>query len=64
MGEEDPIAVYDPGEDVTVNDVAAGDNSGREKDTEAAPLLNALFVPMSVALTLVGASGSKKSLDA
>jgi hypothetical protein len=44
--------------------VAAGDRAGRENATEAAPLLNGLFVPTSVAVTLVGASGSKKSFDA
>jgi hypothetical protein len=63
-GEVAPVAVKDPGDDVTVNDVAAGDSAGREKDTEAAPLLNARDVPTSVAVTFVGAFGSKKSFDA
>ena len=63
-GDVAPVAVNDPGDDVTVNEVAAGDNSGSEKDTEAAPLLKARDVPTSVAVTLVGANGSKKSFDA
>jgi hypothetical protein len=44
--------------------VAAGESAGREKDTETAPLLNALPVPTSVPVTPVGANGSKKSFDA
>ena len=63
-GEDAPVAVNDPGDDVTVNDVAAGDDPGREKDTDAAPLLNGRDVPTSVAVTLVGDCGCKKSFDA
>ncbi len=63
-GEDDPVPVYPPGDEVTVNDVAAGDSAGKENVTVAAPLLNALPVPTSVADTLVGANGSKKSFDA
>ena len=44
--------------------MAAGESAGREKETVAAPLLYALPVPTFVAVTLVGANGSKKSLDA
>jgi hypothetical protein len=44
--------------------VAAGDSAGKENETFAAPLLNALPVPTFVAVTSVGASGSKKSFDA
>jgi hypothetical protein len=66
-GEDDPVAVlvvWPAAVAVTVKDVAAGDRAGREKATLAAPSPKALSVPTSVALTLVGASGSKKSLDA
>jgi hypothetical protein len=63
MGEDDPVPVYPPGEDVAVNDVAAGDNAGKENVTVAAPSLKALPVPTSVAVTLVGAIGSKKSFE-
>ena len=35
--------------------------SGSSKETEAAPLLNALLVPTSVATTFIGAAASKKS---
>jgi hypothetical protein len=40
--------------------VAAGEFAGKEKETVAAPSLNALLVPTSVADTPVGADGSKK----
>jgi hypothetical protein len=49
---------------VTVNEVAAGDPTGNENETEAEPSLKGLFVPTFVAITLVGASGCKKSFDA
>ena len=49
---------------VTVKDVAAGESAGRENETVAAPLLNARPVPTFVAVTPVGANGSKKSFDA
>jgi hypothetical protein len=49
---------------VTVKDVAAGESSGKENETVAAPLLYALPVPTFVALAPVGAKGSKKSFDA
>ena len=56
--------MYPPGEDVTVKDVAAGERAGKEKVTVAEPLLKALPVPTFVAVTPVGAIGSKKSFDA
>jgi hypothetical protein len=46
---------------VTVKEVAAGESAGSAKATDAAPLLNGRFVPTSVATTLIGAFGSKKS---
>jgi hypothetical protein len=49
---------------VAVKDVAAGESSGSENVTVAAPSLNGLFVPTFVAATLIGASGSRKSFDA
>jgi len=58
------VPVYPPGDEVTVNDVAAGDSAGKENVTVAAPLLKALPVPTFVAVTPVGAIGSKKSFDA
>jgi hypothetical protein len=64
MGEDDPVPVTSACPDavaVTVKDVAAGDSAGKEKDTLAAPLSKALFVPTFVATTLVGASGERKS---
>ena len=61
IGDEDPVAVC-PVEAVTVYDVATGELAGREKLTDAAPSLNALPAPMSVAETLVGSIGCKKSL--
>ena len=63
IGEEDPVAVC-PELAVTVKEVAAGESAGRENETTAAPLLYALPVPTFEADTLVGANGSKKSLDA
>jgi hypothetical protein len=58
------VAVNPPGLEVTVKEVAAGESAGKEKETVAEPLLNALPVPTFVADTLVGANGSKKSFDA
>lgn len=49
---------------VTVKEVAAGERAGSEKETTAAPSLYGLPVPTFVALTPVGANGSKKSFDA
>ena len=66
-GEDDPVPVLvvcPAAVAVTVKEVAAGDSAGIENETVAAPSLNALFVPTSVALTPVGANGSKKSFDA
>ena len=63
-GELAPVPVKDPGDDVTVKDVAAGESAGKEKETVAEPLLKALPVPTFVAVAPVGASGSKKSFDA
>jgi hypothetical protein len=62
-GEDAPVAVC-PVLAVTVKDVALGESAGKEKETDAAPSLNALPVPMFVAETPVGAKGSKKSFDA
>jgi hypothetical protein len=64
IGEDAPVPVYPPGDEVTVNEVAAGDSAGKENVTVAAPLLNALPVPTFEADTPVGANGSRKSLDA
>jgi hypothetical protein len=67
IGEDDPVAVLvvSPRDvAVTVKEVAAGDSAGSSKATLAAPLLNGLSVPTSVAVTLIGASGSRKSFDA
>ena len=58
------MAVKDPGDDVAVKDVAAGESSGKVKVTVAEPLLNALPDPALVAVPMVGADGSKKSFDA
>jgi hypothetical protein len=63
IGEDAPVAVC-PVLAVTVKDVAAGESAGKEKETVAIPLSNALPVPEVVADTLVGANGSKKSFDA
>jgi hypothetical protein len=64
IGEDAPEAVNDPGEDVTVKDVAAGEFSGKENVTSARPLLYARLAGTFVAVTDVGAIGSKKSFDA
>ena len=63
MGEDAPVAVC-PVLAVTVKDVAAGDNAGKENETETAPLLYGLAVPTFAPETPVGANGSKKSFDA
>ena len=63
IGEDEPVAVC-PVLAVTVYEVAAGESAGKENETDAAPLLNGLPVPTSVAVTPVGANGSKKSFDA
>jgi hypothetical protein len=63
IGDDDPVFVS-PVLAVTVKDVAAGESSGKEKATDAAPSLKARDVPMSVAVTEVGANGSRKSFDA
>jgi hypothetical protein len=47
-----------------VKEVAAGEFAGSSKATDAAPLLKGLSVPTSVAVTLIGANGSKKSFCA
>jgi hypothetical protein len=58
IGDDDPDAVYPPGDDVTVKDVIAAPLfAPAVKETTAAPLLNARAVPTSVADTLVGALG-------
>ncbi len=61
IGDPEPVPVNPPGEEVTVYDVAAGESPGKENETDAAALENALFVPTSVATTLTGAFGSRKS---
>jgi hypothetical protein len=63
IGDDAPDAVC-PLLAVTVKDVAAGESAGKENETTAAPLLYALPVPTFEADTLVGANGSRKSLDA
>jgi hypothetical protein len=63
IGEDEPVAVC-PVLAVTVYEVAAGESAGKENETDAAPSLNALPVPIFVAVTPVGANGSKKSFDA
>ncbi len=60
-GEDEPVAVKLPGLEVAVKDVAAGEPAGRLKLTVAAPLLNARLVPTSVAVTLSGELGCRKS---
>jgi hypothetical protein len=61
IGDELPVCVWPP-EEVTLKDVAAYGPAG-VNDTEAAPLLYARFVPISVAVPIVGAYGDKKSFD-
>lgn len=56
-GEDTPVAVYPPGDDTTVYPVINPPDVGAEKDTDAAPLLNARDVPTSVAETFVGEPG-------
>ncbi len=63
-GDEEPVAVKLPGLEVAVNDVAAGEPPGRLKLTLAAPLLKERLVPTSVADTLTGAEGCRKSFCA
>lgn len=63
IGEAEPVPVC-PVLAVTVKDVALGESAGREKETVAAPSLNARPVPTFVAETPVGGNGSKKSFDA
>ena len=60
IGDDDPVSVYPPGVDVTVNDVAALRELG-VNDTSARPLLYGLPDPTSVAVPIIGASGAKKS---
>ena len=61
-GELEPVAVNPPGLEVAVNDVAAAPVVAGVNVTVAAPLLYALEVPTSVALTPVGALGCKNDL--
>jgi hypothetical protein len=60
IGEDAPVAVYPPGEDVTVNDVAALIGSAVNV-TSARPLLYARPDGTFVAVPIVGAYGAKKS---
>jgi hypothetical protein len=57
IGDDDPLAVYDPGEDVTVKDVAVAP-APAVKGTLAAPLLNARLVPTFVTVPIVGMPGA------
>jgi hypothetical protein len=64
IGEDAPVAVLvvcPTAVAVTVKNVAATEPSGRAKDTEAAPLLKARFVPTFVATIFMGVDGPKKS---
>ena len=61
IGEEDPVAVKEPGDDVTVYDVAAFLVSG-VKVISARPLLYGRLAGTLVAVPIVGAYGIKKSL--
>ena len=61
-GDDAPVAVNPPGEDVAVKDVAAAPEAAAVKVTVAAPLLYARAVPTSVAVTPVGAFGCRKPL--
>jgi hypothetical protein len=63
IGEDDPVTAV-PELGVTVKDVAAGERAGKENATETAPSTYDLLVPTSVPTTFIGASGSRKSLDA
>ena len=60
-GEDAPVAVYPPGEEVAVYDVAAAPEAFGVNATVAAPLLYARPVPTFVAVPIVGALGCKKS---
>jgi hypothetical protein len=57
IGDEDAVPVYDPGEEVAVNDVAVAPGAAVNA-TVAAPLLNARLVPTSVAVPIVGMPGA------
>jgi hypothetical protein len=57
IGDDEPVAVYDPGEDVTVKDVAVAP-APAVKGTLAAPLLNARLVPTFVTVPIVGMPGA------
>ena len=57
IGDDAPVAVKPPGDDVTVKDVA-GAPAPSVKVTVAAPLLNARDVPTSVAVPIVGMPGA------
>jgi hypothetical protein len=60
IGDEAPVPVKPPGEDVTVYEVAALVVSGVNV-ISARPLLNGRFAPTFVAVPIVGAYGIKKS---
>lgn len=57
IGDDEPVAVYDPGEDVTLKDVAVAP-APAVKGMLAAPLLNARDVPTSVTVPIVGMPGA------
>lgn len=61
-GDDAPVAVNDPGDDVTVYDVAGAPLAEGVKVTVAEPLLKARPVPTSVATTFVGGFGCKNPL--
>jgi hypothetical protein len=54
----EPVAVNPPGLEVTVKEVAAPTVVAGSKDTMAAPLLNALPSPTSLATTFIGGFGA------
>jgi hypothetical protein len=58
IGLDDPVAVYDPGVEVTVNVVAFPPLVAGVNATEALPLLNALPDPEFVATGDVGTPGN------
>jgi hypothetical protein len=63
IGDDEPVAVYDPGEDVTSKDVAVAP-APAVNVTLAAPLLNARLVPTFVAVPIVGMPGAPLAEEA
>lgn len=58
IGDEDAVAVYPPGEEVAVKDVAFPEEVFGENEIDACPLLNALDVPWFVDTTELGVPGA------